>query len=209
MHMRRVPIVVLLLLMSSSVLAEEPPATAPTVAAQIAGALAAAPEDRRADAKVLAVGPRGETTVLREGSNELICLADDPTDERFHSACYHVALEPWMARGRALRREGITGPDSLQRRHQEIERGELEMPASPTTVYNLGGPLEVFDPISGAIAGARWVWAIYTPYATAASTGLPTTPQAPGGPWIMRPGTPSSHIMVAQPPPRGAARQGN
>ena len=35
--------------------------------------------------------------------------------------------------------------------------------------------------------------------ATEVQTGLPTTPQAPGAPWIMRPGTASSHIMVVQP----------
>lgn len=43
------------------------------------------------------------------------------------------------------------------------------------------------------------MWSIYIPYASEASTGLPTTPQAPGAPWIMRPGTASSHIMVVQP----------
>ena len=52
---------------------------------------------------------------------------------------------------------------------------------------------------TGEVTGGFWVWSIYTPYATETSTGLPTTPQVSGAPWIMRPGTASSHIMVVQP----------
>ena len=50
-----------------------------------------------------------------------------------------------------------------------------------------------------SLGGGHWVWSVYTPYATEESTGLPASPQAPGAPWIMRPGTASSHIMVVQP----------
>ncbi len=166
---------------------------------QISGAVSAAPEDRRDGATVMGYSNGRDLKVLREGSNELICLADKPGDDRFHATCYHESLEAYMARGRELRAEGREGPETLEIRHQEADAGKLEMPSTPATIYNLGGPAEIFDPATGEVSGGNWVWAVYVPYATEESTGLPTSPQAPGAPWIMRPGTASSHIMVVQP----------
>jgi len=166
---------------------------------QISGAVSAAPEDRRDEATVMGYSNGGDLKVLREGINELICLADKPGDDRFHATCYHESLEAYMARGRELRAEGKEGPETLEIRHQEADAGKLEMPSTPATIYNLGGPAEIFDSSTGEVSGGNWVWAVYIPYATEESTGLPTSPQAPGAPWIMRPGTASSHIMVVQP----------
>jgi hypothetical protein len=39
----------------------------------------------------------------------------------------------------------------------------------------------------------------YIPYATAESTGLPTSPVVVGAPWIMDPGTHRAHIMINPP----------
>ena len=167
--------------------------------AQIAGALAAAPEDRREGATVMGYTDGGELTVLREGTNELFCLADEPGDDRFHVSCYHRSLEPYMARGRALEAEGLDGTERLRIRHEEADAGTLEMPSAPAGLYNLGGESAIFDPETGRVEGGHWVWSIYIPYATEESTGLPTSPQLAGAPWIMRPGTASSHIMVVQP----------
>jgi hypothetical protein len=175
------------------------PAQQPGPGSQIAGALSAAPEDRREGASVLGYSPAGEFVTLREGSNELLCLADKPGDDRFHVACYHRSLEPYMKRGRELRAEGLESADSFRVRHEEADAGTLEMPKAPAALYNLGGPLSIFDPATGKVDGGNWVWVIYTPWATEEGTGLPTTPQAPGAPWIMRPGTASSHIMIVQP----------
>lgn len=183
------------LLACASAAAEPPPGPG----LQIAGALAAAPEDRREGAAVLGYSPSGELVTLREGTNEIVCLADEPGDDRFHVACYHRSLEPYMQRGRELRAEGIESADSFRIRHEEADAGKLEMPASPAALYNLGGPLSIFDTATGQVTGGSWVWVVYTPYATEQSTGLPTTPLAPGAPWIMRPGTASSHIMIVPP----------
>jgi len=174
----------------------------PTGEARIAGAVAAAPEDRRAEARVIGFAADGTLEVLREGSNEIICLADTPGDERFQAVCYHKSLEPFMARGRQLRAAGVE--DTLAVRHQEADAGTLQMPEQPVALYNLNGGADVFDPETGAVEGASWLWVVYTPYATTESTGLPTTEQAPGGPWIMRPGTASAHIMIVQPKSRPA-----
>ena len=51
-----------------------------------------------------------------------------------------------------------------------------------------------FDPKTGTAPGARWLYVVYIPYATAATTGLSEKPQE-GAPWIMFAGTPKAHIM--------------
>lgn len=166
---------------------------------QIASAVSAAPEDRREQATVLGYDGDGALVELRHGSNEIICIADNPKDERFQVACYHESLEPFMVRGRELRAQGLGSTENMSARHAEADEGRLELPKSPAALYNLGGPLDIYDAETGAVNGGYWVWSIYTPYATEISSGLPTTPQAPGAPWIMRPGTASSHIMIVQP----------
>ena len=189
----------LALVATAAVLGAEAPAGVANAEQQIAAAVSAAPEDRQEGATVLGYDAGGNLVELRRGVNEIICLADDPTDERFQVACYHRSLEPFMARGRALRAQGMGSTESLSARHKEADEGKLMMPQAPAALYNLGGPLEILDRETGAVSGGSRVWVVYTPYATEESTGLPTTPQAPGAPWIMRPGTASAHIMVAQP----------
>lgn len=197
--MNNFALVVSLLAVSLPLQAEE--VEVPPAEIQIAGALAAAPGDRQEGARVLGYDSEGALIELREGSNELVCLADSPGDDLFRVACYHQSLEPYMVRGRELRAAGVSGADNLAKRHEEADAGKLQMPSNPASLYNLGGPLAIFDPESGAVEGGSYVWSIYIPYADEASTGLPTTPQGPGAPWIMRPGTASSHIMVVEPRP--------
>lgn len=193
---------VTLLLLAASATASESAGTiseVPGAEQQIAGAVSAAPEDRRTGATVMGYTDKGELVVLRQGTNELICLADQPGDKNFRVACYHESLEAYMKRGRELRAAGIEGAENLEARHDEADTGKLEMPAAPAALYNLGGPIDIFNPATGEVTGGNWVWSVYTPYVTEESSGLPTSPQAPGAPWIMRPGTASSHIMVVQP----------
>ncbi|MFQ5572273.1 MAG: hypothetical protein ACE5G0_21565 [Rhodothermales bacterium] len=165
---------------------------------QIGGAVSAAPADLRDGATVLGYADDGTLVTIREGTNDLTCLADNPTDDRFHAACYHNSLEPYMKRGRELRAEGITGQESLRMRHEEADADKLEMPSAPAAVYNLSGSLDIFDPETGTVTGGSPFYAVYIPYATAESTGLPTS-AGPGVPWIMRPGTASAHIMIIPP----------
>jgi hypothetical protein len=173
----------------------------PNAAVQIAGAVAAAPPDMRDGARVLAYDAKGELVLARKGTNHLTCLADDPSKEGFHSACYQDGLEAYMARGRELRKQGIDGPDNLDRRHDEIKAGKLDIPRTPCAVYTLGGADAKQDPTTGEVTGGKMLYAIYIPFATEESTGLSTTPEMKGAPWIMRPGTPTAHIMVYPPQP--------
>lgn len=186
-----------LLLLASPAFAQD----VPSPATQIAGAVLAAPEDRRAAAKVLGFDGAGSLITLREGTNEQVCLADNPKIEGFNVACYHKDLEPFMARGRELTAQGIT--EDRQRddiRYKEIDAKKFSIPKDAFLTVLTGAS---FDPATGTVADAYTRWVVYVPYATAAATGLPTKP-LPGVPWLMDPGTGGAHIMISplrpQPP---------
>jgi len=181
--------------------AQNPPtapadSTPPSADQQIAAAVLPAPEDMRANATVLGYAPDGRFTKLRQGSGALICLASNPKSERFHVACYQRSLEPFMARGRALRAHGVTGDRVDSVRFAEVRSGKLRVPRHPAVLYSLTGPADSFDPATGTAPKAKPLFVVYVPFATAKSLGLSTTP-VEGAPWIMHPGTPKAHIMFA------------
>lgn len=178
-------------------------AQTPSPAHQLAEAVQPVPPQQRADATVFGFAESGEMVTLREGSNSLICLADDPNREGWSVACYHDSLDPFMARGRELRAEGVTDSGELaQRRWDEADAGTLQMPEVPATLYVMTG--DGFDAAAGEPINSFLRWVVYTPWATAESTGLSATPSGPGAPWIMFPGTPGAHIMITPPPPAGS-----
>lgn len=160
---------------------------------QIAGAVLAAPTDLRDGAAVLGYNAQGQLVKLREGKNELICLASDPSKKSFNVACYHKDLEPYMARGRELSAQKITGRERYEIRWKEIADGKLSMPREPRTLYILTG--SSFDASTGKVTDAYRRWVIYFPYATPESTGLSTRPSE-NAPWLMFPGTAGAHIMI-------------
>ena len=163
---------------------------------QIAAAILAAPEDRRAGAGVLGYNADGKLVTLREGDNDLICLADKPGNDSFSVACYHRDLEPFMARGRSLSAAGLGGKERRQVRAKEVEDGKLSMPRRARALYVLNGG--GFDSASGKVTDPYLRWVIYQPFATPATTGLSTSP-SPGAPWLMYPGTVGAHIMINPP----------
>ena len=163
---------------------------------QIAEAVAALPTELRDGARVLGYRGRSNRLVeLRAGTNGMICLADDPADEEFHVACYHESLEPFMARGRALRAEGKTQSEVQQTRGQEIEAGTLGMPDGPAALYSWSGG--TFNPETGDVDGARGLYVLYIPYATEQTTGIPSAPSRER-PWLMFPGEPWAHVMISR-----------
>ncbi|MEJ7809563.1 MAG: hypothetical protein WKG32_04015 [Gemmatimonadaceae bacterium] len=175
--------------------APAPPGPPLPEAGQVASAVLPLPAEFRSAARVL--GYRAGNTrlvTLREGAGPFVCLASDPAVARFHVACYHQSLEPFMARGRALRAQGVTGDRVDSTRFAEVRAGKLAMPRQPAALYSLTGPAGSFDPATGVATGARQLFVIYIAGATAASTGLAAQP-AEGTPWIMFPGTPKAHIM--------------
>jgi hypothetical protein len=174
-------------------------AAAPPAAEQIAAAVQAAPAERREAATVLGYDEAGKLATLRPGTNDLVCLYDDPSDDRWSVACYHKDLEPFMARGREMVAAGMTGPARAEARLEEIDEGKLQMPKEARTLYVLHG--SGYDAASGQVQNAYLRWVIYLPYATPESTGLSTKP-ADNAPWLMDPGTAGAHIMINPPRPK-------
>jgi len=168
----------------------------PSPESQISAALLAAPPDLREGAAVLGYNARGELVTLREGKNELICLANDPHKTSFSVACYHRDLEPYMARGRELLAQKVTGPKRNEIRWKEVAEGKLSLPKEPRTLYVLTGTS--FDASSGQVKDPYLRWVIYVPFATPESTGL-STKSSDNAPWLMFPGTPGAHIMINPP----------
>lgn len=167
----------------------------PTAETQLVYALLPLPEEMRDSTRVLGYDEDGDLVTLREGGNGLVCVADKPGDDKYSGVCYHESLEPFMARGRELRAEGVEGPDVLTRRHEEMDAGTLRLPEPGAMLYNMSRDLADFDPETATPV----LYALYTPYATVESTGIPNSPGLPGAPWIMRMGTPSSHVMIILP----------
>ncbi len=186
-----------LLLVSITAMAQTPAPTIPSAEDQIAATVQAAPEEMRAGAAVLGYGADGKLTELRKGTNELICLADDPKDTRFSAACYHKDLEPFMARGRELTAQGVTGGNrNAEYRWKEVKEGKLKMPREPRMLYVLSG--KGYDPATKKVTDGVVRWVIYVPFATAESLGLSATPKR-GEPWLMDAGTAGAHIMITPP----------
>src|SRR4026209_2082017 len=80
----------------------------PSAAIQIKSALLAAPQEKRDSCTVYGYSADKQFILLRQGTNEMICLADNPDEPDFSVACYVKDLEPFMQRGRELRKQGIT-----------------------------------------------------------------------------------------------------
>jgi hypothetical protein len=163
----------------------------------IAEATSALPAPLRDGAEVRAFR-NGRLTVVRQGSNGLICLGDDPERDGWHVACYQDSLEPFMARGRELRASGVTNLNAINAaRLADIESGVIKMPDGPAALYTLSGDDSSFDAATGEARSARGLYVLYVPYATEESTGI-STESSRERPWLMAPGKPWAHVMISR-----------
>jgi hypothetical protein len=168
----------------------------PSAAIQIKSALLAAPKEKRDGCTVYGYSADKQFILLKQGTNEMICLADNPDEPGFSVACYVRDLEPFMQRGRDLRKQGIKDEQLFDEREKEVKAGTLQMPKEPAAMYVYSAKDEEYDRTTGEVKNGYLRYVIYIPYATAVSTGLPEKPSANGMPWIMNPGTHSAHIMI-------------
>src|SRR5690349_6956257 len=143
---------------------------------QIAAAVSTLPVPLPANATVLGFNSSGKLVTLRKGSNDMICLADDPTQKQFHVACYHRSLEPFMSRGRELhaRKMSREGIDSV--RLADIKSGRYSMPSKPAALYQYFAPRDSVNPTTGVVNGATYLYVVYLAYATPATTGITANP---------------------------------
>jgi len=191
----RLPVLVTLLILGSGGRFALAQAESPGPDDQIRQAVLAAPPSLRDGATVLGYGgaarPEDPLTVLREGGNGLICLADDPEVPGFHVACYQQSLDAYMRLGRRLRAQGMGRSAVMDARYEALQAGMIEMPARAAlfSITSDGG--------ADDLEGARRLAVVYVPGATAEEIGLPARPDG-DSPWLMLPGTPWAHIMIGR-----------
>ena len=169
----------------------------PSAERQIVAAVLPLVESSRDGATVL--GYRGgKLTVLLKGNGSYTCIGDNPATNGFQASCYHNSLEPFMARGRSLREQGVTqrtAVDSVRR--AEVRAGSLRMPEGPASLSSIFADSANFDPADGPPKDAGYLDVIYIPFATGASTGISEKP-IDGRPWLMYPGEPWARVMISR-----------
>ena len=170
----------------------------PSAEWQIKTAVLAAPKAQQAAATVLGYDPKGALVTLRQGTNNLICIADDPKDDKFSVSCYYKDLEPFMARGRELAAQGKKAVEITKIREEDVKAGKFKMP--DRSVLNVA--TGKVDAATGEVTDLYTRYVVYIPYATPDTTGIPLAPLTPGGPWIMDPGTHRANIMINPPKPK-------
>ena len=179
--------------------AKETPAAKTVLASadiQIKTALLAAPAEKKDSCTVYGYSADKQLVLLKQGTNELICLADNPDEPDFSVACYVKDLEPFMQRGRELRKQGFKDDSLFNEREKEVKAGTLQMPKQPAALFVYSAKDQDFNPATGEVKNGYLRSVIYMPYATTVSTGLPEKPAGPGMLWIMFPGTHGAHIMI-------------
>ena len=167
----------------------------PPAAQQIAAAVLPLPAELRGGATVMGYREAGKLVVLRAGTNGMHCLALYVVRPDFHVACYHKGLEPFMARGRELRAQGVTGGQVDSVRFAEIKSGKLKMPAQGS-LYAVTAKKGGYDAATNNVTGGSRLTVLYIPGATTESTGISSKPRQ-DGPWLMFPGTPKAHVMMS------------
>lgn len=183
----------LLLICASPLMAQ----TVPSKDIQIAGAISPAPADLKDNARVLGYTADGDLMEIRSGTNDFTCIADNPFDERFHAACYKNTMDPFMSRGRELKKEGMGRDKSREMRMKEIEEGKIKMPEAPAALYQLFGSASSLNLETGEVSDVRPLYVLYMPYATTETTGVSTQAPTEGAPWLMDAGLPWAHIMYS------------
>ena len=171
------------------------PGQLPTVAQQMAASVQALPKEMQAGATVMGYRTAGKLETIREGKNGMTCLALFAIQKDFHVACYQDSMEPFMARGRELRAQGVKDDKVDTVRFAEVAAGKIKMPQAGDDVSDLR-EAKSWNAATGKITDASTLTVIYIPGATPESSGLSPTP-AKSGPWLMHPGTPKAHIMLS------------
>lgn len=173
------------LVVAAALLALPCVAAAQSVEEQVAQAVLAAPEPLRAGATVIVRGADGAPSVIRQGTNELVCETDGPAPG-FAVSCYHTSFQDVM--------------DWMRRRIAEGARSYTELFAGGGPEADVSPGAMQYELVGPTLEEAELHISINLPHATGASTGLPTE-ERPEGPWLMWAGTSAAHVMFGEIPP--------
>lgn len=141
--------------------------------------------------------------VIRQGSNNMVCIDDAPTDDEFDVRCYRDTFIPVVYRAFQLG-YSVAGPKV----RDEILAGKLKLSKEPTAGYRCLGPAAGYDERSGKIDERIECWqSVHFPFKTAAEIGFPEEKDVPEKeqyttPYVMESGGYWSHVMLRHPPGR-------
>ncbi len=155
-----------------------------TVEQQVEEALLALPEHLRSGAAVVKF-EGGKRVDLREGTNGMICRADDPDVAGIAIWCYPKTHDAYARRWYQLEAAGNAPAKVDAIIVEEIKSGKLEWPDVAVN-YNLRGP---------GLDNALPNTVVFLPFATGESIGI-SEERDFHRPWLMSAGTPFAHIMI-------------
>jgi len=149
------------------------------------------PRDLRRETTVVSYDPEtGERSILREGSNTLVCLPRD--SETGFTRCSHKENLAELDLRRKLQADG--------RSDEDIDAAVLAAVVSGTVAARKFGGL-AYRYYEGDDR-LKLLWVLRLPGVTSAETGMPTVADreglgtGKGTPWLMREGTPRAHLMI-------------
>ncbi|HEV8410771.1 MAG TPA: AarF/UbiB family protein, partial [Gemmatimonadaceae bacterium] len=119
--------VIVALALGAGAASAQAPSPLPTPEQQIATAVLALPAPMQAGATVMGYRTADKLETLRAGKNGMICLAQFAVEKSFHISCYQEGMEPFMARGRELRAQGMKDPKVDTVRYAEVASGKIKM----------------------------------------------------------------------------------
>jgi hypothetical protein len=173
-------------------------AQAPRPPHAVEAAVLPLPEHLRAGAAVVLQANDGTATVLKKGTNDMVCV-DATTTDTFLAYCYTQTVYKVYQRAAALGNKlhvsdmdmGVA--DSIE---AEIKSGKLILPRESTVGFAMMGPIRGYDPAKNSVTGEIKSWqTIMIPFTTGAALGLPEEP-AKNMPWVMHSGMWMAHIMI-------------
>ncbi len=168
----------------------------PPTSEQVVTAVLPLPAPLREHATVLGYGPDLELTVLRAGTNGMVCIGQRPGNEEFDVRCYQETFIPLVRRIAQL--GGLSAEDRHRIIDQEIRSGKLPLPSGPVAGYRMLGPASAYDAVTHSAGPAIASWqSIHFPYKTAAEIGLPEEGTVSRTlPYVMASGSYWSHVMI-------------
>ena len=142
------------------------------------------PPALKAGATVVSVGANDQRTVLRKGSNNMMCRADDPAPG-FMVICYHKDLDTYWTLASPVLADGASPKEERDYLLNAVKEGKLS-PVRGGILYVLNGTF---------VENALPMSVIFIPNLTAETSGLSNVPNQ-HQPWLMWGGTALSHVMI-------------
>lgn len=163
----------------------------------VAAATLPLPESMRNGAEVVQLDDAHQPTVLRKGTNAMVCIADKPGDDQFDVRCYQKDFI-------AVVYPAYPAPSSAKVA-ADIKAGNLKLSNVPTAGYRCLGPASGYDPLTNRLTADVECWeSIHFPFRTASEIGLPEEADVPESlqrsvPYVMASGRYWSHVMIRHP----------